>query len=146
MLSLDILKSNIKQNRSQGINIMEPSILQKNIDKGLFLISTTGGRLLEGTPYYGENDWGPEYFRINRFEKIPVKSVRDAKKIRDYYYSPSMAAKYGYCTIDNKPYTEAVSAGGKPTCNVDDARFVKRSSSNNIKVYEKTQFLDANHR
>ena len=114
---------------------MKPSLLCRQFDKGLFLISTTGGRILEGTPIYGKNDWGPEYFRINRFEKIPIESVRDAKEICDYYYSPTIAAESGFCTIDNELYTERVRAGSKPTCNVDDARFVKRTASDNTRAY-----------
>ena len=116
---------------------MIPSLLRRNNDEGLFLISTTGGRKLEGTPYYGKNDWGPEYFIINKYERIPLESVRDAKEILDYYYSPSIAAEFGYYTIDNQPYTEAVRVGKKPFCNVDDARFVKRAAEGNIKRYKK---------
>ena len=114
---------------------MKPSLLRRGHDVGLFLISTTGGRILEGTPIYGKNDWGPEYFRINRFEKIPIESVRDAKEILDYYYSPTIAADSGFFTIDNQPYTEAVPTGRKPTCKVDDARFVKRTATGNVRSY-----------
>ena len=116
---------------------MKPSLLHRGYNEGTFLILTTGGRLLEGSPHYGENDWGPEYFRINKFEKIPIGSVKDATAILDYYYSPTVAAKSGYYTIDNQPYTAAVRTGKKPVCNVDDAKFVKRTASKNIKVFKK---------
>lgn len=113
---------------------MEPGLLNKTSDNNKhFLITTTGGRKLSGIAFFGEGEYELHYFKINQYEKIPKKSVKNAEKIYDYYLSPSLAATQGFCTADGDAYTEAVQHGESPSCNVDDAKLFKTAAGCVIK-------------
>lgn len=105
---------------------MKTNIFIKTSDENQeFALETVGGRHLSGMAVFGQDEFELICFKVGKYEKIPPQSVRNAEKIHDYYFSASTAVRNGYCTADGTAYTEAVSKGMRPTCNVDDAKLVK---------------------
>lgn len=114
---------------------MKPNLMTKTTENNCYCsILTIGHRRLTARAIFGKEEFGPIFFQVNKYERIPVKSVKDVDIIRDYYFSQTMASNSGWNTIDGERYTECVKHKKEPVCNVTDAVLVKISSSNNIKL------------
>jgi len=117
---------------------MKIIIIDNNSRNGLFSIETVGGRKLTGRPIFQGDEYICIAFQVDRFQRVPVESIKNAKEICDYYYSPSSDQKAGYCTADGEKYTECVSTGRQPWSRNSDLRFVKTASGCNIKSFNNT--------
>lgn len=112
---------------------MKPNLMTKTTENNCYCsILTTGNHRLTARAIFGKEEFGPIFFQVNKYEKIPIKSVKDVDVIRDYYFSQTMASNSGWNTIDGEKFTESINHGEKPICNVDDAVFVKTCSSGKL--------------
>lgn len=127
----------------------DPNDLIKFADNNKwFEITTTEHRKLKAKAVFGEEEFGPKYFKVNESESIPIESVKVTREIFDFYYSDQMAVHYfeenksarhmrlnsvfhkiTKNTINGQVYTEAVEHGEKPMCDCTDAKLIATSSN-----------------